>query len=195
MPFTTKDVQELNDYGVELWFRKYADFLSCFRQNGSDGLRSKMASFYDTTGHGETELQILAANSMSEKEVVRAVKLNPDIDLPDYDAIYLAAVSRLASEALLTLMERGVLQEILLVDEVPELAQRQYDALVREARPQKQVAPAQVDLKQFAKDYHQTPTSDLRPKSGMVRVNGTEMPYSTFQSLFNKACAAGLVRG
>jgi len=195
MPFTYNDQIELNNYGVELWFQKYSEFLSCFRTEGDDGLKSKLAAFYSTTGHGEDQLKALAENSMNEREAIRAVKLNPDIDLPDYDRIYLSAVSRIASQALLELMERGVLQEILLVDEFPELAQQQYDALVREARPPKRVAPVQVDLEKFVKDYERTPTSDLRPKSGVVKINGTEMPYATFQSLFDKAIEAGLVRG
>ena len=195
MPFTNKDRQELNEYGVDLWFRKYADWLSCFQQNGDNGLRSKMAAYYAATGFGEDELQILAENSLNEKEVLRAIQINPDIDLPDYDSIYLAAVSRLASEAFLALMETGVLAEIQLVEEFPPLAQQQYDALVQEVRPKQVAAPVQVDLKQFAKDYHKTPAADLRPRGNKVKVAGKEMDVAAFDSLFEKACAAGLVRG
>jgi hypothetical protein len=194
--FTYADQRELNDEGVKQWFRKYAEFLSCFQLDGVGGLRERMASFYNVESFGEDELAAIAANSLNEKEVIRILRSDPDLDLPNYDKIYMDAVSRIASQALLVLMERGVLEQIQLVEDIPALAQQQYDKLVREARPSQQAAPARaVDLKQFAKDFHSSPSSDLRPKNGLVKVAGVPMPQAEFHELLAKASAAGLVRG
>ena len=95
-------------------------------------------------------------------------------------------------------MERGVLEQIQLVEEIPVLAQKQFDQLVQEARPTKPSAPtksAVPDLKQFAKNYHASPSSELRPKNGFVKVAGIPMPLAEFNELLAKASAAGLVRG
>src|ERR1700719_3249051 len=167
MSFTFADQRELNDEGVKQWFGRYSEFLSCFQLDGVGGLRERMASFYNVESFGEDELQTIATNSLNEKEVLRLLRSDPDLDLPNYDRIYMDAVSRLASQALLVLMERGVLEQTQLVEEVPELAQKQFDQLVKEARPNQPTAPARaVDLKQFAKDFHASPSSDLRPKNG-----------------------------
>jgi hypothetical protein len=194
--FTYADRKELNDWGVQQWFQKRSEFLSCFVIEGDGGLKDRMAAFYRTENFGEDELETIAANSLSEKEVLRVLRENPDADLPDYDCIYLSAVSRLASQAFLHLMERGVIKQIQLVQEFPPLAQQQFDQLVQEARPSQPSAPARVaDLKQFAKDYHVSPSSELRPKNGLVRVAGVPMPLAEFNELLEKASAAGLVRG
>jgi hypothetical protein len=198
MSFTFQDQRELNDEGVAQWFRKYSEFLSCFQLDGVGGLRERMAAFYNTEGFGEDELRAIADNCLSEKEVLRMLRNDPDIDLPNYDKIYVAAVSRIASQALLQLMERGVLEQIQLVEEIPALAQQQYDRLVQEARPSQPSAPARAaapDLKQFAKDYHSSPSAELRPKNGSVKVAGVPIPLAEFNELLAKASAAGLVRG
>jgi hypothetical protein len=198
MAFTFADQRELNNDGVADWFRKYSEFLSCFQLDGVGGLRERMASFYNVESFGEDELHAIAANSLNEKEVLRMLRSDPDLDLPNYDKIYMDAVSRLASQALLQLMERGVLEQIQLVEEIPALAQKQFDQLVQEARPSKPSAPtesAAPDLKQFAKNYHVSPSSELRPKNGLVKVAGVPMPLSEFNELLAKASAAGLVRG
>src|SRR6266404_7600447 len=109
--FTYADRKELNDWGVQQWFQKYSEFLSCFVIEGDGGLKERMAAFYRTDNFGEDELETIAANSLSEKEVLRVLRENPDADLPDYDRIYTSAVSRLASQAFLQLMERGVLEQ------------------------------------------------------------------------------------
>jgi hypothetical protein len=156
-----------------------------------------MAAFYNTEGFGEDELRTIAENSLSEKEVLRMLRSDPDLDLPNYDKIYLDSVSRLASQALLILMERGVLEQIQLVEEIPPLPQKQFDQLVQEARPNQPSAPARSaapDLKQFAKDYHVSPSAELRPKHGLVKVAGVPMPLAEFNELLAKASAAGLVR-
>jgi hypothetical protein len=122
-----------------------------------------MSSFYNVESFGEDELQRIATNSLNEKEVLRMLRSDPDLDLPNYDRIYMDAVSRLASQALLQLMERGVLEQIQLVEDVPALAQKQFDQLVEEARPSQPSAPAKSaapDLKQFAKDYHVSPSAE-----------------------------------
>jgi hypothetical protein len=100
--------------------------------------------------------------------------------------------------ALLQLMERGVIEQIQLIQEFPPLAQPQFDQLVQEARPSQPSAPAKpaaTDLKQFAKDYHVSPSAELRPKNGLVKVAGVPMPLAEFNELLAKASAAGLVRG
>jgi hypothetical protein len=198
MSFTFQDQRELNNDGVVDWFRKYSEFLSCFQLDGVGGLRERMASFYNVESFGEDELHAIAENSLNEKEVLRMLRSDPDLDLPNFDRIYMDAVSRLASQALLQLMERGVLEQIQLVDEFPTLAQQQYDQLVQEARLSQPSAPARAaapDLKQFAKDYHVSPSAELRPKNGLVKVAGVPLPLAEFNDLLAKASAAGLVRG
>jgi hypothetical protein len=202
--FSHKDRVDLNNWGVEQWFQKYAEFLSCFRVEGEGGLKERMAAFYRTENFGEDELQTLAENSLGEKEVQRIIRTNPDADLPDYDRIYMAAVSRIASQAFLQLQERGILQKIQIVEEIPALAQAQYDQLVLEARPiQSSAQPSAADLKnaeavrlkQFADAYYKTPSYDLSPKGGKVKLAGQLIPLAAFNDLLSKASAAGLVRG
>src|ERR1700722_1462835 len=100
MSFTFADQRELNDRGVKQWFRKYCEFLSCFQLDGVGGLRDRMAAFYNTEGFGEDELRAIADNCLSEKEVLRMHRNDPDLALPNYDRIYMTAVSRIASQAL-----------------------------------------------------------------------------------------------
>lgn len=196
--FTYADRKELNDWGVQQWFQKYSEFLSCFTIEGEGGLKERMAALYRTENFGEEELQTIAENSFGEKEVLRMLRNDPDLDLPNYDRIYVDAVSRLASQALLQLMERGILGQIQLAQEFPPLAQKQFDELVQEARPNQPSAPARAagpDLRQFAKDFHISPSSDLRPKNGLVKVAGVQMPLAEFNKLLEQASVAGLVRG
>jgi hypothetical protein len=198
MSFTFADQRELNDEGVKQWFGRYSEFLSCFQLDGVGGLRERMASFYNVESFGEDELRAIAENSLNEKEVLRMLRSDPDLDLPNYDRIYMDAVSRLASQALLQLMERGVLEQIQLTQEFPPLAQAQFDQLVEEACPSQPSAPARAaapDIKQFAKDYCVSPSSDLRPRAGLVKLAGVPMPIAEFNDLLAKASAAGLVRG
>jgi hypothetical protein len=198
MPYTQNEQRELTVDGINNWFSKYSEFLSCFELDGEDGLKARLSAVYNVSDLGETELNNLAANSMGEAEFMRALRRNPDADYPNYDRVYLAAVSRIASEALLQLMERGVLDEIKLIDEFPPAAQKQYDAIVAEARPRKAAAVASqqpVDLKKFADDYHKEKMENLRPKNGTVFIGGERISLGVFESLFAKAAAAGLIRG
>jgi hypothetical protein len=196
MPFSVKDQIELNADGVKRWFRKYSEFLSCYVIEGQDGLKEILAAYYRTTGHGEQELANLAANSLSEKQVIMLHQANPDARIPNYDAIYLAAVERLASQAFLAVMNNGALDGIVLVDEFPPLAEAQYKALINEAEPQQKVAAfgsTLADLKQFKTDYLKTACGDLRQKNGVIRIAGKDMRFSVFEDLLEKTIAAGLL--
>jgi hypothetical protein len=49
------------------------------------------------------------------------------------------------------------------------------------------------DIEAFAQKFLVEPSSNLRPKNGMVSLGGELIPWNTFQDLLNKATAAGAI--
>jgi hypothetical protein len=201
--FTYQDQKELNADGVQNWFRKYSELFSVYRVEGQGGLKDKLAAFYHTEDFGRTELDDLASRCLSEKEVMARLRVNPDLDVPNYDRIYMNLVEKLASQAFIELMERGALEGITLIDgELPAIAQQQFDALVNEARSVQQravsaaerKADADADLKAFADQYSVERSEHLRPKGGVVTLAGQTIPWVEFQNKFNAAVAAGFIK-
>jgi hypothetical protein len=201
--FTYQDQKELNADGVQNWFRKYSELFSVYRVEGQGGLKDKLAAFYHTEDFGRIELDDLASRCLSEKEVMARLRVNPDLDVPNYDRIYMNLVEKLASQAFIELMERGALEGITLIDgELPAIAQQQFDALVNEARSVQQravsaaerKAAADADLKAFADHYRMERSEHLRPRGGVVTLAGETMPWVEFQNKFNAAVAAGFIK-
>jgi hypothetical protein len=202
--FSHKDQAELNHHGINgLWFPKYAEFFSVFRVEGSGGLKDKLRAYYATEDHGREELDQLASQSLSEKEWLAYLRMNPDAEVPNYDKAYLDLVQKLASQAFLALQERGSLEDIKLIDgELPAIAEQQYDALVNEARSVQQraasaaerKAAADAEMKIFADHYTKERADNLRPRGGFVTLAGETIPWGEFQAKFNAAVAAGYIR-
>jgi hypothetical protein len=199
--YTVKYQAELNRDAADEWFRKYNELFSCLQVPGPTGLKARMAAFMNTENHGTAELNKLAETSLTEKQWLARLEVDPDA--PNDDSIYMALFQRLASEAFLHLVERGVVEEIKLIDgEFPALAQQQYDQLVAEARavserklsPAERKAAADAELKLFADKYAVERMDNLRPKGGVVTLAGQTIPWSEFQTRFNSAVSAGYIR-
>jgi hypothetical protein len=201
--FTYQDQKELNADGVQNWFRKYSELFSVYRVEGQGGLKEKLAAFYHTEDFGRTELDNLASRCLSEKEVMARLRVDPDLDVPNYDRIYMNLVEKLASQAFVELTKRRALEDITLIDgELPAIAQQQFDALVNEARSVQQRAVSAAEqkanqdtqLKDFADKYSRERMDNLRPKGGVVILAGQTMPWAEFQNKLNLAVAAGFIR-
>ena len=54
-------------------------------------------------------------------------------------------------------------------------------------------ARASKEIEAFAQKFLVEPSSNLRPKNGMVSLGGELIPWNTFQDLMNKATAAGAI--
>jgi hypothetical protein len=198
--YSTKYQAELNRDAADAWFRNYSELFSCFTVEGPTGLKARMAAFMNTENHGTDELNKLAETSLTEKQWLARLEVDPDA--PNDDSTYMALFQRLASQAFLHLVERGVIEQIQLVEEFPDLASKQYDALVNEARavserklsPAERKAAADAELKDFADKYATERVDNLRPKGGVVVLAGQTMPWAEFQNKFNAAVAAGFIK-
>jgi hypothetical protein len=198
--YSVKYQAELNRDAVDAWFRKYSELFSCFTVEGPTGLKARLAAFMNTENYGTDELNKLAETSLTEKQWFARQEIDPSA--PYDDGIYMALFQRLASQAFLHLVERGVIEEIKLVEEFPDLASQQFDSLVNEARavPQHQVSAAEAKaaeaatLKDFADKYRREPSANLKPRGGVVILAGEMVPYKEYQSLLSAALASGALK-
>jgi len=200
MSFTKKDQNELNQMAAQEWQHKYREYFSIFKTQGEDGLFARLAAFYAQENWASAELDALAAKSLSEAEVMREIRMNPDVQLPDYDKAYIRLFMKLSSQALLKLEERGALEDLLLLESLPPLAETQYMALRAEAEGTKKVAAASSASSddEWLKAYRSSPTDWLRkPIAGHVRMKFPDgerkIPVAEFQKQFDKAVAAGKI--
>jgi hypothetical protein len=148
--------RELIDYGRDLlglWKKKNAEILSCFDLNR---LQEAMQAFADLE-LGKTVMQELrdASNEARDADAVAAVWIS------------------MYNTAFITLYDRGLLTHLIVVDEVPEAAQAQLDAMATEvassnAEPVAEVvAPivVQIDpVTQCARDFHELGSSKFKAK-------------------------------
>jgi hypothetical protein len=198
--YSTKYQLELNRDAAEQWFRKYNELFSCLQVEGPTGLKARMAAYLNTENYGTAELNKLAETSLTEKQWLARLEVDPDA--PNDDSIYMASFQRLASQAFLHLVERGVIEEIKLVEEFPAVASQQYDLLVAEARAvserklssAERKAASDAELKEFADKYSRERMDNLRPKGGVVTLAGETMPWGEFQNKLNSAVALGYIR-
>jgi hypothetical protein len=196
--YTVKYQGELNREAAAAWFQKYAELFSCFQVEGPVGLRARMAAFFNTENFGTDELNKLAETSLNEKQWLARLQVDPDA--PYDDGIYMALFQKISSQAFVQLIERGVIEEIKLVEEFPAIAQQQYDALVREAQSLRPVSVAELkasqnaELKSFADKYAVERADNLRPKGGVIVLAGQTIPWVEFQNKFNAAVAAGFIK-
>jgi hypothetical protein len=199
--YTAKYQAELNRDAADAWFRKYSELFSCFTVEGPTGLKARMAAYLSTENYGTAELNKLAETSLTEKQWLARLEVDPDA--PNDDSIYMALFQRLASGVFLHLVERGVIEEIKLIQgEFPAIAQEQYDALVAEARavserklsPAERKSAADAELKTFADKYSHERVDNLRPKGGVVTLAGETVPWAEFQNKFNQAVQAGFIK-
>jgi hypothetical protein len=112
MPFTNYDFQDLGAFTIGLWSKKYREILSIF---DLPSLQAAMQAYVELESADEDGE--LAAAAQDEN--------NPD-------AAVMAAFERLYSRIFVTLLDRGVLAHLIVVDEIPEGAKRQLDAMVAE---------------------------------------------------------------
>ncbi len=183
------------------WFGKYREFLSMYTTEGEDGLRARMQAFFAQENWGTEELAALAENSMGEAEMQRAIRMNPDADFPDYDRAYINLFQKLTSQAFLQLQERGALEDISLLEEIPARAEAEYLKLIAEANGgiKKAAATASATtMEDWIRAYSKTPVEWLRkPAGGVVKMkfdDGVrEIPVGAFNAQLNKAIAAGKV--
>jgi hypothetical protein len=200
MPFTDQDQRELSKTAIDGWWSKYRDLFSCYQVDGEDGLRQLLAAWLAQEPEYTQGILTLAANSLSEKQVMQALRINPDINLPNYDKNYMDLFQKILSKGYLELQNRGALESIMLLEEFSPLAEKQYLALIEEANgPKKAAAQASATpLEDWVRAYEKTPTEWLRkPAGGIVRMkfdDGVrEIPVATFNAQLNKAIAAGKV--
>jgi hypothetical protein len=109
---------DLSSFGADQWKRKNKEPLSCFR-NGEGGIWDTLAAYMSTE---PTDPDVLAAMDFNAE--------NPDRDM-------IEAVEMSYNRAFITLWDRGALNRLLL-DEIPEHAQRGLDriaAAVEAAKP------------------------------------------------------------
>jgi hypothetical protein len=199
--YTVQYQAELNREAAEQWFQKYAELFSCFQVEGPTGLKVRMAAFFNTERFGEDQLNKLAETSLNEKQWMARLQVDPEA--PYDDGVYMELFQKISSQAFVHLIERGVLEEIKLVEgEFPDLASKQYDLLVAEARavserklsPAERKSAADAELKTFADKYTNERADNLRPKGGVVTLAGQAMPWAEFQNKLNSAVARGFIR-
>lgn len=201
MAYTPKDLRDLHLMAAQEWFGKYREFLSMYTTKGEDGLRARMQAFFAQENWGTEELAALAENSMGEAEMQRAIRMNPDADFPDYDRAYINLFQKLTSQAFLHLQERGALEDICQLEEIPAGAEAEYTKLIAEANGGLKKSAAQsseVSLDDWVKFYNSTPTEWMRkPAGGVVRMKfGSEVreiPVAEFRMQFDRAVAQGKV--
>ena len=148
--------REIISYGRDLlgsWKKKNAEILSCFDLNN---LQEAMQAFADL------ELG---------KQVMQNLY---DASEEDRDADAVAAVwFNVYNESFVTLYDRGLLTHLIVVDEVPEAAQAQLDAMAAEVEAYNHVEPVaevaapvvQIDpVTQCARDFHEMGSSQFAAK-------------------------------
>jgi hypothetical protein len=196
-----KEQGELNRLAAEGWFAKYRDLLSMYVVDGDDGLKSLMGAYFNQEDLGREELAAFAAESLSEAEEQRMLRVNPDADIPNFVAAYIALFQKFSSQAFLALMNRGALEDIQLLENFSPLGEQQYFKLLEEANGPKQKtahASATENLEAWVAAYDRTPAEWVRrPNGGVVRMqfpDGVrEIPIAQFRATFDKAVAANLV--
>ena len=110
--FTRHDYLDLGTFTMGLWTKKYAEILSIF---DLPRLQEAMGAYVELESPGEDE--DLIAASQDER--------NPDAAVMD-------AFQRLFTRIFITLYDRGVLAPFMVLEDIPDGAQRQLDAMVDE---------------------------------------------------------------
>jgi hypothetical protein len=154
--FTKHDFNDLGGFTIGLWAKKYKEILSIF---DLQRLQESMHAFVELENADE-DGELIAA---SEDE------RNPD-------AAVIAAFDRLYSRVFVTLYDRGVLAPFMVLEEVPEGAQRQLDAMAGEveshrarkaARQQAPVAPvvvAENPVDVCVREFHELGSNAFKTK-------------------------------
>jgi hypothetical protein len=154
--FTENDFNDLGGFTIGLWAKKYKEILSVF---DLPRLQDSMQAF--------VELE----NADEDGELTAAAQ-----DARNPDAAVMAAFDRLYTRVFVTLYDRGVLAPFIVVDDVPEGAQRQLDAMIDEvesyrsrkaARQQAPVAPvviAENPVDRCIKDFHEMGSNAFKAK-------------------------------
>jgi hypothetical protein len=154
MSFTKHDYNDLGGFTIGLWTKKHAELLSIF---DLPRLQEAMSAF--------VELE----NVDDDGELVAASQdpVNPDRAVMDtFMLIY--------SRIFLKLWDRGVLEPIMVLEEVPESAQEQLDSMVKEVEAHTQTnaavqqAPAPVVVEDpittCVREYHEMGSSAFKTK-------------------------------
>jgi hypothetical protein len=148
--------REIISYGRDLlglWKRKNAEILSCF---DLDRLQERMQAYADLE-LGKTVLQELYAAS------------NQDRDADAVAAVWMGVYNT----SFVTLYDRGLLTHLIVVDEVPEAAQAQLDAMAAEVASSNVepvaefAAPVVVKIDPIAlcvKEFHELGSSKFKAK-------------------------------
>jgi hypothetical protein len=154
--FTEHDFNDLGGFTIGLWAKKYKEILSVF---DLPRLQDSMQAF--------VELE----NADEDNELTTASQ-----DTRNPDAAVMAAFDRLYTRVFVTLYDRGVLAPFIVVDDVPEGAQRQLDAMTEEvesyrsrkdARQQAPVAPvvvAENPVDRCIQDFHEMGSNAFKAK-------------------------------
>jgi hypothetical protein len=116
------DLIELGLFSAQQWERKFAELISVF---DLAGLREAMGAFAE-----------LEADQCSEIEHAMKDQVNPDRAI-------LEAYDLALSRAFLTLYDRGALNRLLVVEEVPDSVQKQLDRMVKEVESAESVSVVQ----------------------------------------------------
>jgi hypothetical protein len=145
------DLIDLGLFAAQQWERKHAELLSVF---DLAGLRETMSAF--------TELE---ADGGAIEQAMRD-DVNPDMAI-------LKACELAYSRAFITLYDRGALNRLLVVDEIPASAQAQLDQMAREVESagpapvvQSVAAPVVVEdpISRCVRDWHELGSDAFRKK-------------------------------
>lgn len=134
--FTNRDFQDLGAFTTGLWSKKYKEALSLF---DLPRLQEAMQAYVELESADEDGELVAAAQD----------ETNPD-------SAVIRAFERLYTRIFITLYDRGVLSHIMVVDEIPERAQRQLDAMVAEVESQR-CAKVEVQQKPAAPVVEENP--------------------------------------
>jgi hypothetical protein len=148
--------REIIDYGRNLlgaWKKRNAEILSCF---DLERLQERMQAYADLeTGASVMQELSEASNQHRDADAVAAV----------WFKVY--------NESFITLYDRGLLANLIVVDAIPEAAQAQLDAMAAEVEAYNHVEPVaevvapvvQIDpVTQCARDFHEMGSSQFAAK-------------------------------
>jgi hypothetical protein len=118
---TRQDIADIGAGAIKNWERRYAELLSCFRSDGPDGLVATMQSF-QSLEHGS--------------EVLGPMLTTPEFQNASQSAQFemvSRAVSIEFSRMFTTLLGRGALERLVIVDAFPDEAREQLRKMEAEA--------------------------------------------------------------
>jgi hypothetical protein len=139
MRISSKDVQDSGNFAFTRWREHYKELLSCYEWSGPDGLQATIAAYGKiNAGTADKDVAVVLENADS---------------FECFDDELFKAFRRCYSKAFITLLKRGALDRLLVVQEFTDKDHKQFDAMVAESEDEPKLpavvvapVPAKVDL-------------------------------------------------